>query len=113
GKVKPVFPPAEELLDKYFSSVGGAEALQKITSRVQKGTLTAFGGQHFPVDVYSKAPEKRLSIMHLASGDSLTAFDGKQGWFSVPGGVQCMPGAKNAHARMAAFLLLPRQVKTL
>jgi len=113
GEVKPVFPPAEELLDKYLSSIGGAEALQKITSRVQKGTLTAFGGQHFPVDVYSKAPEKRLSIMHLASGDSLTAFDGKQGWLSVPGRVHMMSAAENAAARMDADLHFPLHMKTL
>jgi hypothetical protein len=33
-------PPAEELLAKYVQVLGGAEALQKISSRVEKGTLT-------------------------------------------------------------------------
>jgi photosynthetic reaction center cytochrome c subunit len=110
---KPVFPPADQLLDKYLSAIGGAEALQKITSRVEKGTLTAFGGQHFPVDVYSKAPEKRLSIMHLPNGDSLTAFDGTQGWLSVPGRVHMMTAAENAAASMDADLYFALHVKTL
>lgn len=113
GEAKPVFPPAEQLLDKYISAIGGAEALQKVTSRVQKGTLTAFGGQHFPVDVYSKAPEKRLSVMHLANGDSVTAFDGKQGWLSVPGRVHMMSASENAAAHMDADLYFPLHVKTL
>ena len=113
GDAKPVFPPADQLLDKYISAVGGAEALQKVTSRVQKGTLTAFGGQHFPVDVYSKAPEKRLSVMHLGGGDSVTAFDGKQGWLSVPGRVHMMSAAENAAARIDADLYFPLHVKTL
>ena len=113
GEAKPVFPPAEQLLDKYIAAIGGAEALQKVTSRVQKGTLTAFGGQHFPVDVYSKAPEKRLSVMHLANGDSVTAFDGKQGWLSVPGRVHMMSAAENAAAHMDADLYFPLHVKTL
>src|SRR5690349_15184277 len=56
GEAKPALPAADELLDKYLAAIGGAEALQKITSRVQKGTLTVFGGQHFPAEVYSKAP---------------------------------------------------------
>ncbi len=113
GEPKPVFPPADQLLDKYISAIGGADALQKITSRVQKGTLTAFGGQHFSVDVYSKAPEKRLSVMHLSNGDSVTAFDGKQGWLSVPGRVHMMTAAENAAARIDADLYFPLHVKTL
>src|SRR5690349_9215956 len=56
GEAKPALPAADELLHKYLTAIGGAEALQKITSRVQKGTLTVFGGQHFPAEVYSKAP---------------------------------------------------------
>lgn len=80
---------------------------------MQKGTLTAFGGQHFPVDVYSKAPEKRLSVMHLSNGDSVTAFDGKQGWLSVPGRVHMMSAAENSAARMDADLYFPVHVKTL
>ena len=113
GEAKPVFPPADQLLDKYLSAIGGAEALQRVTSRVQKGTLTAFGGQHFPVEVYSKAPEKRLSVMYLSNGDSVTAFDGKQGWLSVPGRVHMMSAAENAAARMDADLYFPLHVRTL
>jgi len=113
GEAKPVFPPADQLLDRYLRAIGGAEALQKVSSRVQKGTLTAFGGQHFPVDVYSKAPEKRLSVTHLPNGDSVTAFDGQQGWLSVPGRLHMMSAAENAAARLDADLYFPLHVKTL
>jgi len=112
-EAKAALPSADQLLDKYLAAVGGADALQKITSRVQKGTLTAFGGQHFPVDVYSKAPDKRVSVMHLQSGDSVTAFDGKQGWLSVPGRVHTMSAAENAAAHIDADLYLPAHLKTL
>ncbi len=113
GEAKAMLPSAEQLLDKYLAAIGGAEALQKITSRVQKGTITAFGGQHFPVDVYSKAPDKRLSVMHLQGGDSFTGFDGKQGWLSVLGRVHTMSAAENAAARIDADLYLPAHLKTL
>jgi hypothetical protein len=112
-EAKAALPSADQLLDKYLAAVGGADALQKITSRVQKGTLTAFGGEHFPVDVYSKAPDKRISVMHLQGGDSVTAFDGKQGWLSVPGRVHTMSAAENAAARIDADLYLPVHLKTL
>jgi photosynthetic reaction center cytochrome c subunit len=113
GEAKASLPAPEQLLDKYLAAVGGAEALEKITSRVQKGTLTAFGGQHFPVDVYAKAPDKRLSIVRLAGGDSVTAFDGKQGWLSVPGRVHVMSGAENDGARIDADLYFPAHLKKL
>jgi hypothetical protein len=113
GETKPVFPTADQLLDKYLAAVGGAEALQRITTRVQKGTLTAFGGQHFPVDVFAKAPGKRFSVMHLSNGESVTAFDGNQGWLSVPGRLHIMSSAENAAARIDADLYFPLHVKTL
>jgi photosynthetic reaction center cytochrome c subunit len=113
GEEKIALPPAEQLLDQYLTAIGGAEALQKITSRVQKGKLTAFGGQYFPFDVYSKAPDQRVSVMHLQTGDSVTAFDGKQGWLSVPGRVHMMSAAENDAARMDADLYLPAHLKTL
>jgi hypothetical protein len=112
-ETKAALPAAEQLIDKYLAAIGGAEALQKITSRVQKGTLTAFGGQHFPAEVYSKAPDKRFSVMHLAGEESVTAFDGKQGWLSIPGRVHMMSAAENAAARMDADLYFPVHLKTL
>jgi photosynthetic reaction center cytochrome c subunit len=105
---------ADQLFDKYLAAVGGVAALRKITSRVEKGTLSAFGGQHFPVDIYAKAPDKRLSIMHLRDGDSITAFDGHSGWLSVPGRPpQIMTSAENAAAQMDADLYFPVHLKTL
>jgi photosynthetic reaction center cytochrome c subunit len=107
-------PKPEELLDKYLAAVGGAGAVEKISSRVQKGKLMAFGGQSFPAEVYSKAPDKRLSVMHLQGGDSVTAFDGQRGWLSVPGRpAHMMSASENESARLDADLYFPVHVKTL
>ncbi len=107
-------PKPEDLLDKYLTAVGGAAALEKITSRVQKGKLEAFGGQTFPADVYSKAPGKRISVMHLKGGDSVTAFDGQHGWLSVPGRpAHMMSAAENEAAHMDADLQFPAHVKAM
>jgi hypothetical protein len=106
-------PAADALLDKYLAAVGGADALQKITSRVQKGSLSAFGGQQFAVDVFAKAPDKRVSVMHLKDGESVTGFNGQMGWLSVPGRVHMMSAAENDGARIDADLYLPMHIKTL
>jgi hypothetical protein len=80
---------------------------------VQKGTVTAFGGERFPVEIYSKGPDKRVSIMHLKGGDTITAFDGKQGWLGVPGRTHMMSAAENVAARIDAALYLAAHLKTM
>ncbi|MDP9338476.1 MAG: c-type cytochrome [Acidobacteriota bacterium] len=107
-------PKAEDLLDKYLTAVGGAATLDKITSRVQTGKLMAFGGQTVPADVYSKAPAKRISLMHLQGGDSVTSFDGQHGWLSVPGRpAHMMSASENDAARMDADLQFAAHVKSM
>jgi hypothetical protein len=81
----PALPAADQIIDKYIQAVGGAEAVEKISSRVEKGTIS-FGPQQFPVDIVAKAPNKRISSVHTPNGDSVTAFDGHAGWLGNPGG---------------------------
>jgi photosynthetic reaction center cytochrome c subunit len=76
-------PAADQLLDKYLQAVGGAAAIDKITSRVMKGAIT-FGDRNVPIDIYSKDPDKRISFTHTPDGDSVTAFDGHEGWLGFP-----------------------------
>lgn len=112
GEAKPNLPPAEQLLDKYLSAIGGDAELRKVTSRVEKGNITANGHQ-LPIEVYEKAPDKRLSVMHMPNGESITAFDGAQGWLSNNGHAHLMSAAENASARIDADLHFASDVKTL
>ena len=85
GEVKEATgPSADQLLDKYVQALGGAAAIDKITSRVAKGTI-AFGDNSFPIDLYSKDPYKRISFTHMPEGDNVTAFDGREGWLGMSG----------------------------
>jgi photosynthetic reaction center cytochrome c subunit len=77
-------PTAQRLIDKYVQASGGAGAIDKVTSRVMKGTID-FGGRSLPIDIYSKNPEKRISFTHMSDGDSVTAFNGQEGWLGSPG----------------------------
>ena len=115
GEAKPesVNPPADSLLDKYLSAAGGADALKKITSRVAKGTVTAFGDQHLPVDIYAKAPDKRVSVMKMKDGESVTAYNGKVGWLAVPGRVHVMNDMESSGARMDSDFAFAADVKSL
>jgi hypothetical protein len=105
-------PSAGQLFDKYLAAVGGADAVNKIKTRVQKGTIDAFGSQ-YPIEVYSEAPEKRLSIAHPQSGPSVTAFNGEVGWLTTPGGVHRMSPAEGEAARIDATLHFPVKVREM
>jgi outer membrane lipoprotein-sorting protein len=77
-------PSADPILDKYVQAVGGSDAIQKISSRVEKGNVIVAGHQ-VPVEVFAKAPDKRISVVHSPNGDSMTAYDGHAGWLGSPG----------------------------
>jgi photosynthetic reaction center cytochrome c subunit len=105
-------PTADQLLDKYLAAVGGADALKKIKSRVQKGSLDA-GGMQYPIEVYSEASDKRASISHPQGGESVTAFNGEVGWLTIRNGVHMMTAGERQAARIDAELYFPVRVREL
>jgi photosynthetic reaction center cytochrome c subunit len=74
-------PTADQIVEKYVAALGGADAIRKITSRVMKGTIVA-GGNETSIELFTKAPNKRISI---SNGQSYTAFDGTAGWMGNTG----------------------------
>ena len=85
----PMTPPApgaaavtaDQIVEKYVAALGGADAIRKVTSRVMKGTIMV-GGNEMPIELFTKAPNKRISI---SNGQSYTAFDGTAGWMGNTG----------------------------
>ena len=72
---------ADQIVEKYVTAMGGADAIKKVTSRVMKGTILA-GGSERPIELFTKSPNKRISI---SNGQSFTAFDGTAGWMRDTG----------------------------
>jgi photosynthetic reaction center cytochrome c subunit len=105
-------PSADEILNKYLAAVGGPDALKKIKTRVQKGTIDAMGHQ-FPIEVYSEGPDKRVSISHPNGGSSVAAFNGEAGWLTIPNGVHRMTTMEREAARIDAQLYFPIAVREM
>ena len=79
-------PTVDEILDKYVQAIGGKDAVQKITSRVSKGT---FELEQMPGDatteIYQKAPNKTFTNTESASfGAYKRGFNGTVGWQDNP-----------------------------
>jgi hypothetical protein len=78
-------PTVDDIVNRYLTAVGGADAMKTVTSREMKGTLMAMGSET-AIDLYTKAPNKRVSIAHMSpTADSYTAFDGTAGWLATTG----------------------------
>ena len=109
----PAGPAADQLLDKYIQAAGGAAAIDKVTSRVMKGTID-FGGRSLPIDIYSKDPDMRISFTHMNDGDNVTAFNGHEGWLGMPNGQQReMRGSDLDGAAIDADLHLATHLKAM
>jgi photosynthetic reaction center cytochrome c subunit len=97
-------PAPGELIEKYVQALGGEAAIKKISSRAGKGAMTGFGGK-FPVEVFAKAPDASLTMVHLPNGDSVSVYNGHEGWLVFPGRPgRPMEGAELEAARMDSDL---------
>lgn len=80
-------PTAGQILEKYFQALGGHDALQKMGTRVEKGTVDIPArGVHAAIETYRKAPNMAFAVQHTPHGDATEGFNGNIGWQQRPGG---------------------------
>jgi tetratricopeptide (TPR) repeat protein len=104
-------PTANELIDKYIQALGGASAIEKITSLEEKGIAT-LSGRPISVEVFDQNPDKRIVILHRPEGDSVATLNGHEGWLRAPGKpVVEMQEERLDDVEMAADLHFPLHIK--
>jgi len=110
----PATPPtADSIIEKYVTALGGADAINKVTSRVSSGVIIV-SGKESPIDVITKAPNKRVTISHASGADSYTAFDGTIGWMGSAGRpAREMSPADSAGSALDAEFHLPLRMKEI
>jgi len=105
-------PSGTPVVARYIQAIGGAAALDKISNRVEKGNAVMPEGPPIPIDIYTKAPDQRVSVMHMQKGDSTTAFNGKAGWIYFPGRpLREMSPADQQAAKLDAEAFYPVQLQ--
>jgi photosynthetic reaction center cytochrome c subunit len=106
-------PSAAQLMDHYILALGGPAAIEKITSRVTKGTATS-RVQSTSVEIFAQSPDKQTIVRHLPGGDTVTTFDGHAGWTTIPGRpARDMQDADLQAARMDADLQFPLHIQQM
>src|SRR5437867_13165606 len=111
-------PSVDQIFDQYIQGLGGAERLNRITSFIAKGTSVGYGpeGTPRPVEIFAKAPGQRTTIIHTQNGDSITTFDGQNGWAAVPlkpVPVMQLTGTALEGTKLEAELSFPARLKQL
>jgi len=98
-------PSPDQIVEKYTQALGGSAAISKITSRVDKGTLEMpLRNIHSAIEIYRKAPDKALTILHGPRGDSEQGYDGSIAWQQERGEVEEVTGDDLIRAKQAAAL---------
>src|SRR5215510_912209 len=74
-------PTVDQILDKYVQAIGGKAAFEKLKTRVMKGTWENLTTSRVsPIEIYAKAPNKRVEIFLIGDYDSSRGFNGAVGW---------------------------------
>lgn len=86
GMSRTAMPTADQILAKFIQASGGAEAIQKVSSRVANGVILGPGGHRLPVEVFSKASGGQRRVMHMPHGETVMVYNGHEGWMQNAGG---------------------------
>jgi hypothetical protein len=109
-------PTVDKILEKYVQAIGGKAAIEKLTSRVSKGSfeIAAFGATG-TLEIYEKAPNKSISIANVAGfGVVQEGFDGKTAWAQDPqNGLREKSGAELVASKLDAEFYKPIKMKQL
>jgi photosynthetic reaction center cytochrome c subunit len=106
-------PTVRQILDHYVAALGGAGAIGKIFSRVEKADSES-ENQTTAVELLTAEPEKRAVIRHLPMGDAVSVFDGQAGWIRFPGRpTRSMDNGEVEAAKMDADLQFPLHIQEL
>jgi hypothetical protein len=110
-------PPADHVLDKYLSAVGGVQRLAALKSFAAKGTYRGFDeAEKNPLEVVANAMGQRTTIVRSPSGTTTTALDGRAAWIAAPLVDRPVPllaltGQELEGARLEARIFFPLEIK--
>jgi hypothetical protein len=110
GAALAAVPPATELIGKFQQQIN-ASALEKLTSRVAKGTFSDAQGNLVQAELSQKPPDKLLVSAITPQGARSRATSGGVAWMNTPQGVRDMPEEEAAFLRRLAGFLWPSSIE--
>jgi len=104
----PALPSADEIFSKYAAALGGQSGIDKLKSRIAKGTVTQANGNSFQFELTQAAPDKFYLLVTTPQETVERGFNGQVGWEKTARGVREVTGAEliNFKAANGLFTLL-------
>jgi len=82
-------PTSDQILDKYTQALGGPAAIEKLKSRVMKGTVTTAAGLSMGYELYQSGSDKVLALITPPQQPVVErGFNGNVGWEKSPKGIR-------------------------
>src|SRR5215831_12636275 len=109
-------PSADQVFEKYVQALGGAQRLGSLTGFTGKGTYIGFETEQtkVPIEVFAKAPNQRMSVIHMSVGDKVNVYDGRVAWVAgsdKPLPLMTLTGGNLEGAKIEALVSFPTQIK--
>jgi Tetratricopeptide repeat len=107
-------PAVEEVLARYVQALGGAAAINAVSSRVTKGTLDIVGvSRNGSFEIDAQAPNKTLTIMEAhPMGVVKVGCNGRNGWARTAAGLRPLKGVELAALLRDSDLYAPVRFKS-
>ena len=87
-----------------MTAIGGQGAIDKIKTRVMKGTITNANGQTLTYEIVQAAPDRAYESFVAPRGTMERAVSGNMGWERNPQGVHDLMGGQLADLKMSLRL---------
>jgi hypothetical protein len=100
----PPTPTADEIYSKYIAAIGGQANVDKIKSRIAKGSVAQPNGS-VTFDISQAAPDKFHITATTPTGAFQRGFNGSVGWEKGPQGVRALAPAEVAQLQNSIGLL--------
>jgi photosynthetic reaction center cytochrome c subunit len=107
----PALPSADDILNKYVTGIGGQAAIDKMKTRVMKGTITTANGMTITYEIDQVAPDKAYESFVSQRGTGERAINGNTGWEKNPQGVREITGQQLADIKQALHLFRNLKLK--
>ena len=93
-------PTTDQILDKYTQALGGPVAIEKLKSRVMKGTVTTAAGLSMGYELYQSGSDKVLALITPPQQPVVErGFNGSVGWEKSPKGIRDLAGGEVYYLR--------------
>ncbi|HEX6046641.1 MAG TPA: tetratricopeptide repeat protein [Pyrinomonadaceae bacterium] len=106
-------PSVDDVLARSIEAMGGAAAINAVTTRVMKGTVDISGiSRGGTFETYAIAPGKMLTVIQAHPlGIKKMGFNGKSGWLLSDGNVSTMKGVELATLQRESDFYSPLRTK--